>query len=112
MTLPEIAPEPQPSKGIAVFRHPRSLIVSIFTGLSRTGTIGLQLWRVTLSVLVMKVTAAEGSFLVTPITLLGIFARGSGWWITDVIGHYCPAGMLCCALAAATISLSGCLCFT
>jgi len=80
--------------------------VSVLTGLSQTGTIGLQLWQVTLIVLVMKVTPAEASFLVIWTTLLGIFGRGFGSWITDLLGRR-PAGILCCVLAAATMSAAG-----
>ena len=106
IALPEVAPEPQKSNWIELFRYPRSLVVSVLTGLSQTGTIGLQLWQVTLIVLVMKVTPAEASFLVIWTTLLGIFGRGFGSWITDLLGRR-PAGILCCVLAAATMSAAG-----
>jgi putative MFS transporter len=106
IALPAVAPEAQKSNWLELFRYPRSLIVSVLTGLSQTGTVGLQLWQVTLIVLVMKVTPAQASFLVIWITLLGIFGRGFGSWITDVIGRR-PAGIICCVLAAATMSLAG-----
>ena len=106
IALPEIAPEPQKSNWIELFRYPRSLIVSILTGLSQTGTIGLQLWQVTLIVLVMKATPAEASFLVIWITLVGVFGRGFGSWTTELLGRR-PAGILCCVLAALSISLAG-----
>jgi putative MFS transporter len=106
IALPKIAPEPQKSNWLELFRYPRSLIVSILTGLSQTGTIGLQLWQVTLIVLVMKVTPTEASFLVIWTTITGILGRGFGSWITDAVGRR-PAGILCCVLAAATMSLAG-----
>jgi len=49
----------------------------------------------------MKVTPAEASFLVIWTTLLGIFGRGFGSWITDLLGRR-PAGILCCVLAASS----------
>jgi MFS transporter, putative metabolite:H+ symporter len=106
VALPEIAPEPQKSNWLELFKYPRSLLVSILTGLSQTGTVGLQLWQVTLIVLVMQVTPAHASFLVIWITLLGIFGRGFGAWITDFVGRR-PAGILCCVLAAAAMSAAG-----
>ena len=104
--LPAAPLEPQKSSWIELFRYPRSLVVGMLTGLSQTGTIGLQLWQVTLIVLVMKVTPAEASFLVIWTTLIGIFGRGFGSWITDRLGRR-PAGILCCVLAALTMSLAG-----
>jgi putative MFS transporter len=104
--LPAALPEPQKSSWLELFKYPRSLAVGILTGLSQTGTIGLQLWQVTLIALVLQVSAAHASFLVIWITLLGIAGRGFGSWITDFLGRR-PAGILCCVLAAATMSLAG-----
>jgi MFS transporter, putative metabolite:H+ symporter len=104
--LPAVSPEAQKSSWIELFKYPRSLVVSILTGLSQTGTIGLQLWQVTLIALVLKVTPVQASFLVIWITLVGIFGRGFGSWITDRLGRR-PAGILCCVLAAVTMSAAG-----
>jgi MFS transporter, putative metabolite:H+ symporter len=106
ITLPEAVPERQTSNWIELFKYPRSLIVGMLTGLSQTGTIGLQLWQVTLIVLVMKVTPAQASFLVIWITLVGVFGRAFGSWMTELLGRR-PAGILCCVLAAVAMSLAG-----
>ncbi|HML11337.1 MAG TPA: MFS transporter [Stellaceae bacterium] len=106
VTLPEVAPTPVKSSWIELFRYPRSLIVGILTGLSQTGANGLGLWQVTLIVLVMKVPPAEASFLVVWITLIGIFGRCFGSWLTEKLGRR-PSGILCCGLAAVAMSLAG-----
>ena len=106
IVLPEVSPEPQKSSWLELFKYKRSLAVGILTGLSQTGTIGLQLWQVTLIVLVLQVTPAHASFLVIWITLIGIAGRGFGSWITDLLGRR-PAGVLCCVLTAVTMSLAG-----
>ena len=104
--LPPVAPEPQKSNWIELFHYPRSIIAGFLTGLSQTGAVGLGLWQVTLIVLVLNVTPAQASFMVIWITLIGIGGRIFGASLTDKIGRR-PAGILCCVLAAATMSLCG-----
>jgi len=106
IVLPASLPTPQQSSWLELFKYPRSIAAGFLTGLSQTGAVGLGLWQVTLLVLVLKVSPAEASFLVIWITLVGIVGRGFGSWMSDRLGRR-GAGILCCLLAAVTMSAAG-----
>jgi putative MFS transporter len=106
IALPAELPEKQQPPWLELFRYPRSIAAGLLTGLSQTGGVGLALWGVTLLVLVLKVTPAEASFLTIWITLVGIFGRAFGAWISDAMGRRW-AGILSCLAAAATMSAAG-----
>jgi putative MFS transporter len=106
IALPAALPEQRKAAWLELFKYPRSIAAGTLTGLSQTGAVGLGLWLVTLLVLVLRITPAEASFLVIWITLSGIVGRGFGSWASDYMGRR-HAGILCCALAAVTMSLAG-----
>ena len=106
IALPKPLPEPERSSWLELFRYPRSIAISCLTGLAQTGSVGLQLWLVTLLVLVLRKSPAEASFLAIWVNLVGIAGRAGGAWLSDVLGRR-YAGMLTALAAAVTMSLAG-----
>ena len=57
ITLPAVAPAVEHTRWLELFKYPRSIFAGALTGLSQTGGVGLGLWRVTLLVMVLQITA-------------------------------------------------------
>ncbi len=89
-----------------LFKYPRSMAAACLTGISQTGTVGLSLWMTTLFVLVLKVTPGHASFLIIWVGAISIFGRLFCAWISDAMGRR-PAVVLCCVIAAITMSAAG-----
>jgi putative MFS transporter len=78
-----------------LFRHPRSLLVSCLGNLgAQTGVYGLTLWVPTLFVLLLKVTPAQASALIIPMTVAGLIGRVSFAALSDKIGRRASGGLL------------------
>lgn len=72
----------------AIFRHPRSLVVSWLANLgSQTGSYGLKLWSPTLIALVLSVTPQRAAFLMIWISLAGFGGRIIFSYLSDRIGR-------------------------
>lgn len=90
-----------------LFRYPRSLIVSWLGNLgAQTGVYGLTLWVPTLFVLLLKVTPAQASALIIPMTVAGLIGRVSFAALSDRLGRRACGGLLGFG-AAALIFLAG-----
>ena len=78
-----------------LFRYPRSLVVSCLGNLgAQTGVYGLTLWVPTLFVLLLKVTPAQASALIIPMTVAGLIGRVSFARLSDLIGRRASGGLL------------------
>ena len=99
-------PEVQVVPWLALFKYPRSLVASILTGLSQTGSVGLALWQVTLLVLLLNVPPAQAAYLSIWIALIGIGGRAFGAWLSDLMGRR-YGGALCCLLSTITMLGAG-----
>ena len=78
-----------------LFRYPRSLAVSWLGNLgAQTGVYGLTLWVPTLFVLLLKVTPAQASALIIPMTVAGLIGRLSFARLSDLIGRRASGGLL------------------
>ncbi|HUK59731.1 MAG TPA: MFS transporter [Stellaceae bacterium] len=106
ITLPTLTPAPERTSWLELFRYPRSIAVSCLTGLAQTGSVGLQLWLITLLVLVLKKTPAEASFLAIWINLIGMVGRVLGAWMSDALGRR-VGGMVTALASAVAMWLAG-----
>ena len=61
---------------------------------AQTGVYGLTLWVPTLFVLLMKVTPAQASALIIPMTIAGLIGRLSFARLSDLIGRRACGGLL------------------
>ncbi len=78
-----------------LFRYKRSLVVSWLGNLgAQTGVYGLTLWVPTLFVLLLKVTPAQASALIIPMTVAGLVGRVSFARLSDLIGRRASGGLL------------------
>jgi putative MFS transporter len=96
--LPLPAPEeatPMRQSWSALFRYPRSLIVSWLGNLgAQTGVYGLTLWAPTLLVLLLGITPARASFLMIFVTLGGLAGRVAFSYFSEMIGRRTAGGLL------------------
>ncbi len=104
--LPAVQPTIEHTRWLELFRYPRSLVAGCLTGLTQTGGVGLTLWMVTLFVMVLGVTAPEGSKLAIWVSLAAVAGRFFCSWISDAMGRR-GSGVLTCLLAALFMSLAG-----
>ena len=97
-TLPAPAPSELPGRSRPwsdLFHYPRSLVVSWLGNLgAQTGVYGLTLWVPTLFVLLLKVTPAQASALMIPMTVAGLIGRVSFARLSDLIGRRASGGLL------------------
>lgn len=78
-----------------LFQYPRSLAVSWLSNLgAQTGVYGLTLWVPTLFVLLLKVTPAQASALIIPMTVAGLIGRLSFAGLSDRIGRRASGALL------------------
>jgi putative MFS transporter len=89
-----------------VFKHPRSLVLSVLINLSQTGGNGLLLWATTLFVLILNVTPAEAAGLMIWVSLCGFLGRLAFSYLSDAIGRR-PCGMIIGFFGALLMALAG-----
>ena len=89
-----------------LFKYPRSMLAACLTGISQTGSVGLNLWMTTLFVLVLRIKPGDASFLIIWVGAVSIFGRLFCSWISDAMGRR-PAVVVSCLIAAVTMSLAG-----
>jgi putative MFS transporter len=105
--LPTTVPEPQATAWRELFRHPRSMALSVLTSLGcQSGGIGIGLWSTTLLVLLLKIKPAEASYLMIFASLAGLVGRFLFCWLSDAIGRR-PSGILLSFGAALSLALAG-----
>ena len=74
--LPTSIPEAQPTNWHELFRHPRSMALSVLTSSGcQSGGIGIGLWSTTLLVLILKIKPAEAAYLMIFPGLAALIAR-------------------------------------
>jgi putative MFS transporter len=107
IALPATAPELQPTAWRELFRHPRSMALSVLTSLGcQSGGVGIGLWSTTLLVLLLKIKPAEASYLMIYAGLVGLAGRFMFCWLSDAIGRR-PSGVLLSFGAAVSLALAG-----
>jgi putative MFS transporter len=107
IALPTTVPEPQPTAWRELFRHPRSMALSVLTSLGcQSGGVGIGLWSTTLLVLLLKITPAKASYLMIYAGLAGLAGRFMFCWLSDAIGRR-PSGVLLSFGAAFSLALAG-----
>jgi MFS transporter, putative metabolite:H+ symporter len=106
VTLPSVIEEVQHTPWVALFKYPRSMIVSVLTSLSQTSGIGLLMWATTLLVLILKVTPAEAAQLMIWVGISGFAGRLVCSYASDAIGRR-PAGFLVGIGGGIFMSLAG-----
>ena len=106
ITLPAVAPAVEHTRWLELFKYPRSIFAGALTGLSQTGGVGLGLWRVTLLVMVLQITAPVASGLVVWLSISAIVGRFFCSWISDAWGRR-TGGVFSCLTAALTMALAG-----
>ncbi len=107
IALPTSVPEPQATAWRELFRHPRSMALSVLTSLGcQSGGVGIGLWSTTLLVLLLKITPAKASYLMIYAGLAGLGGRFMFCWLSDAIGRR-PSGVLLSFGAALSLALAG-----
>jgi MFS transporter, putative metabolite:H+ symporter len=107
IALPTDVPEPEATAWRELFRHPRSMALSVLTSLGcQSGGIGIGLWSTTLLVLLLKITPAKASYLMIYAGLAGLGGRFLFCWLSEAIGRR-PSGVLLSFGAALSLALAG-----
>jgi putative MFS transporter len=106
ISLPAVVPAVEHTRWLELFKYPRSIFAGALTGLSQTGGVGLGLWRVTLLVMVLQITAPVASGLVVWLSISAIAGRFFCSWISDAWGRR-TGGVFSCLTAALTMALAG-----
>jgi putative MFS transporter len=106
ISLPAVTPKVEHTRWLELFKYPRSIFAGALTGLSQTGGVGLGLWRVTLLVMVLQITAPVASGLVVWLSISAIVGRFFCSWISDAWGRR-TGGVFSCLTAALTMALAG-----
>jgi putative MFS transporter len=104
--LPDALLEQRHTPWRELFKYPRSVALVCLTGLSQTSGVGLALWAPTLLVLLLKITAAEASYLMIWVAVSAFVGRVVCSFLPDVIGRR-PSGMLTCLGGVATLIIAG-----
>jgi putative MFS transporter len=79
----------------ALFRHPRSLVVSWMGNLgAQTGVYGLTLWMPTLLMQELSIPAAQAAKLMIAVTISGFIGRLVFSYLSDAIGRRASGGLL------------------
>jgi len=104
--LPGALPELQHTRWRELFRYPRSATLVCLIGLSQTSGVGLALWAPTLLRLLLKIDAAEASYLMIWVAVSAFVGRMVCMWLPDLIGRR-PSGMLACLGGVATLIVAG-----
>jgi MFS transporter, putative metabolite:H+ symporter len=103
--LPASLPEVPHTPWRALFKYPRSVVLTALTGLSQTSGVGLALWATTLLVMIIRIRPNEASYLMMWVGIsafVGLFCA----WLADAVGRL-RSGMLACGCAAVTLVLAG-----
>jgi MFS transporter, putative metabolite:H+ symporter len=105
--LPTSLPEVQPTNWRELFRHPRSVALSVLTSLGcQSGGVGIGLWATTLLVLILKIKPAEAAYLMIFPGLAALIGRFLFCYLSDAIGRR-PSGVLLSFGAALSLALAG-----
>jgi MFS transporter, putative metabolite:H+ symporter len=100
--VPEVAHTPWRE----LFRYPRSVALVCLTGLAQTSGVGLALWAPTLLVILLKVSAAQASFLMIWVAASAFVGRVVCTFLPDAIGRR-AAGFLTCLGGVGTLIVAG-----
>ena len=104
--LPDALLEQRHTPWRELFKYPRSVALVCLTGLSQTSGVGLALWAPTLLVLLLKITAAEASYLMIWVAVAAFVGRVVCSFLPDVIGRR-ASGFLTCLGGVATLIIAG-----
>ena len=104
--LPDALLEQRHTPWRELFKYPRSVALVCLTGLSQTSGVGLALWAPTLLVLLLKITAAEASYLMIWVAVSAFVGRVVCSFLPDVIGRR-ASGFLTCLGGVATLIIAG-----
>ncbi len=104
--LPTAVAAAEKTSWLELFHYPRSMAAACLTGISQTGSVGLNLWLTTLLVLVLRISPGDASFLIIWVGVVSIFGRLFCAWLSDATGRR-PAVVLSCVTAAVTMSMAG-----
>src|SRR5260370_4132780 len=85
--LPAAIPEVEKTSWRELVKYPRSMTSAWMVALSEGGGVGIRMWITSLFVMVLKITAAEASYLMIYVGILGIIGRLVASWMSDALGR-------------------------
>jgi MFS transporter, putative metabolite:H+ symporter len=94
-------PAAEPPRFSAIFRYPRSLLVSWLGNLgAQTGIYGINLWQPTLLMLILSISPADASFWLIFVNVGGFLGRFVFAWLSEAIGRRLSGGLIGLGTAA------------